>query len=319
MGRKALKKSKGYKSPGPAPQAPDASSAESSNFPLCDDIDDNFARIYESFFLEFRKRVADRKTAKDPLDSGRMQRSTLDTSFRARLITKVQTLSRAIGLKCVIELIEGRTLDFIERLLIEVKAQEADPERLATLEDSFDVLDNAVDVVESLAQNSRGSPMSVLRRAKIEFYRMVEEDEELHTVMDWGERMEGERPHEMYEERRYLTEEYTEEEETAYLEQLKSQALLENMSLEELVLYINEESSSSRRNTSRRESSQSTADCSTSPRTEEDREADREVEEFRKRLEVARKKHATLMKPRLSDEWLKRLSLSLHTALQSAA
>ena len=272
-----------------------------------DEIDESLSKIYESFFQEFTKRIPERQACPDPLEARAPQRSILDKKVRDKLIDRVRTLTHAIGSQDVYELFQNKTSDFICKLLEAVKSTEEERLALGLLEDAYDIMENAIEVVEGLIQLHVGdSPQMIMHNGKSEFYDLVLQDEQLKELLERGSLMEPQREqliYEMLEQGEELN-----EEESEFQRKVAQQETIQKMSIEELVTFINEPPKQARRDKNGT-SGTSTADGSKSPdRLDADYEADLEVERFREKLErcspVRRK-----IKPRLSEEWLRRLGI----------
>lgn len=267
-----------------------------------EDIEDNLLKIYESFFKEFSKRVNERKNYANPLDAQPVQRSVLDRKVKDALVERVRELIQAVGRQDVYDLFQAKTSFFIQRLLELVRSTPDSRLALGLLEDAFDVMENAVEVVEGLIQFY---PMDIVQRVmragRSEFYDSVSRDQRLKELMRQGSAMEPPRDQLLYD----TFEQEDEEAEYEFQRSLKQQEFIQRMSLEELMTYINDPPKTRRNGNS----GASTADCSNSPsRPEVLSESDLEVESFRERLEncsPARRK----VVPRVSDEWLRRLKI----------
>lgn len=267
-----------------------------------DDIEDNLLKIYESFYQEFNKRINERKSCTDPLSVRSLQRSVLDKKVRDKLVEKVRVLAKAVGRQEVYDLFQAKTSDFICRLLETVLGTSDKRLALGLLEDSYDVMENAIDVVEELLQvYPLDNIQRLLRAGRSEFYDLVLQDDQLKELLEQGSAMDPPRDQQIYD----TFEQEDEEAEYEFQRSLAQQELIQRMSLEELVTYINDTPKGRRR----KHSGVSTADCSKSPCRQEDlSESDQEVESFRERLErcsPARRK----VVPRVSEEWLRRLHM----------
>lgn len=303
MGRRAARKNKASKSP-PSdllkPEVPTSHASSSKEFNLVpdmsirDDVEDHLIRIYDSFFQEFRKRLSERKEADDPLSVSPLQRSALDDNVRTHLIARVHSLSRTISLNEVYELFQDRTFDFIERLLVTVRDLVGDRLRAGLLLDAFDVMENAVEVVEGLIRGSQYGPDLILHLSKTEFYSLIKSDQSLQSLFQWGSSLSASHP--LYMDQARYSQEYLEEEEIS--DRRGVHEMTQSMSLEELVLYINEPGKGKKS----REKEE---------KTEAEREEDRAVEEFRHKLEAASRLHKKPVQPRFTDEWLQRMALRL--------
>lgn len=310
MGRRAARKNKNSKSPPSGllkSEGPTSRVSSSKDFPLVpdtsirDDVEDHLVRIYESFFLEFRKRLTERKEAKDPLSISPLQRSALDESVRTHLISRVHSLSRSINLTDIYELFQDRTFDFIERLLVTVRDLVGDRLRLGLMMDAFDVMENAVEVVEDIIRGSEYGPDLILHLSKTEFYSLLKSDQSLLALFQWGSSVSPSHP--LYlDESRYTGQEGMSEEDVGEVRETK--AMTESMSLEELMVYINDSGKGKKK-----EKNQDRCE-----RTDAEREEDRAVEEFRHKLEGISKLHKKPIQPRLTDEWLQRMALRLCSA-----
>jgi hypothetical protein len=278
-----------------------------------DEIEDSLSKIYESFFQEFNKRTPERKSFPDPLEARPPQRSILDKKVKDRLIDRVRTLTRAIGITDVYDLFQVKTSEFICRLLEAVKGTEDQRLALGLLEDAYEIMENAIEVVEGLIQvYAVEGPQMILHHGKNEFYDMVLQDEQLKELLERGSAMEPQREQLIYEMLEQGEE--IDEEECEYQRKVAQQETIQKMSIEELVTYINDTPKSGRRN-QKQNSATSTAEGSKSPDRpdkEAESEADKEVEAFRKLLEeqqpsLSRRK----IKPKISEAWLSRLGIPL--------
>ena len=274
-----------------------------------DEIEESLSKIYESFYQEFSKRIPERKAGPDPLEARPPQRSVLDQNVQKNLMGRVRTLTRAIGCQDVYSLFQAKTSDFIYKLLEAVKAVEDERLSLGLLEDSYEIMENAIEVVEGLIQvyGSEG-PQVIMHSGKNEFYELVLQDAQLKDLLEKGSMMEPQRNQLIYE--MIGPAEEMDEEMCELQRKVAQQETFQRMSIEELVTYINDTPKSARRGKVKETSAISTADGSKSPNRMEDMETeeDREVEKFREKLEScspARKK----VRPKLSDDWLKRLKI----------
>lgn len=267
-----------------------------------DDIEDNLLKIYESFYQEFNKRINERKSCADPLNIHSLQRSVLDKKVKDKLVERVKVLAKAVGRGNVYGLFQAKTSDFICRVLETVRATTDKRLALGLLEDAYDVMENAIEVVEELIQVYPADNIQrIMRAGRSEFYDLVLQDDQLKELLERGGAMEPPRDQLIYE----TFEQEDEEAEYEFQRSLAQQELIQRMSLEELVTYINDTPKARRS----KHSGTSTADCSKSPsRPEALSESDQEVESFRECLEncsPARRK----VVPKVSDEWLRRLHI----------
>lgn len=292
-----------------APVSPHPEVSPTPQLSVRDEIDESLAKIYESFFQEFSKRIPERKASPDPLEAHPPQHSVLDKKVQERLVDRVRTLTRAIGCQDVYALFQARTSDFIYKLLEAVKAAEDERLSLGLLEDSYEIMENAIEVVEGLIQlyGSEGSQV-IMQSGKNEFYELVLHDAQLKDLLEKGSLMESQRDQLIYQTLGPADE--MNEEICELRRKAAQQETFQRMSIEELVTYINDTPKSARRGKVKATSGLSTADGSKSPnRSEEvETEDDREVELFREKLEScnpARKK----VLPKLSEAWLRRLKL----------
>jgi len=274
-----------------------------------EEIEGSLVKIYESFFQEFSKRIPERKAGPDPLEARPPQRSILDKKVKEKLMDRLRILTRAIGCQDVYTLFQAKTSDFIYKLLEAVKAVEDERLSLGLLEDSYEIMDNAIDVVEGLIQvYGPEGPQVIMHSGKNEFYELVLQDAQLKDLLEKGSMMEPQRDQLIYE--MFGPVEEMDEEMYELQRKVAQQETFQRMSLEELVTYINDTPKSARRSKAKKTSGLSTADRSKSPnRLEEvETEDDLEVKQFRAKLEScspARKK----VTPKLSDAWLTRLKL----------
>jgi len=292
-----------------APASPRPEVSPTPQLSVRDEIDESLAKIYESFFQEFSKRIPERKAGPNPLDARPPQHSVLDKKVQERLVDRVRTLTRAIGCQDVYALFQARTSDFIYKLLEAVKATEDERLSLGLLEDSYEIMENAIEVVEGLIQlyGSEGSGV-IMQSGKNEFYELVLHDVQLKDLLEKGSLMESQRDQLIYQTIGPADE--MDEEMCELQRKAAQQETFQRMSIEELVTYINDTPKSARRGKVKATSGLSTADGSKSPnRSEEvETEDDREVELFREKLEScnpARKK----VLPKVSEAWLSRLKL----------
>jgi len=292
-----------------APASPRPEVSLTPQLSVRDEIDESLAKIYESFFQEFSKRIPERKAGPNPLDARPPQHSVLDKKVQERLVDRVRTLTRAIGCQDVYALFQARTSDFIYKLLEAVKATEDERLSLGLLEDSYEIMENAIEVVEGLIQlyGSEGSGV-IMQSGKNEFYELVLHDVQLKDLLEKGSLMESQRDQLIYQTIGPADE--MDEEMCELQRKAAQQETFQRMSIEELVTYINDTPKSARRGKVKATSGLSTTDGSKSPnRSEEvETEDDREVELFREKLEScnpARKK----VLPKVSEAWLSRLKL----------
>lgn len=292
-----------------ASTSPDPEVSPTPQLSVRDEIEESLVKIYESFFQEYSKRVPERKRSPDPLEARPPQRSILDKKVKEKLVERVRTLTRAIGSQDVYTLFQAKTSDFICKLLEAVKAVEDERLSLGLLEDSYEILDNAIEVVEGLIQvYGPEGPQVIMHSGKNEFYELVLQDPQLKELLEKGSMMEPQRNQLIYE--MFGQVEEMDEEMYELQRKVAQQETFQRMSLEELVTYINDTPKSARRGNKHKTSGVSTADRSKSPirAGEEGTEDDREIELFRAKLEScipARKK----VKPKLSEAWLRRLKL----------
>lgn len=302
------------------PSAAASSNPEGSPSPplsVRDEIDESLAKIYESFFQEFSKRIPERRAGADPLEANPPQHSVLDKKVHATLVDRVKTLTYAIGSQDVLELFQARTSDFIYKLLEAVKAAEDERLSLGLLEDSYEIMENAIEVVEGLMKGygAQGAQV-ILHSGKNEFYDLVFQDAQLKGLLAKGNMLESQRDQLIYQS---LSPADQMDEEMCQLQRKANQQdNLQYMSIEELVTYINDTPKSARRGKLKATSGLSTAEGSKSPNRFEEvkSEDDREIELFREKLEscsVARKK----VTPVLSEAWLRRLKLRMTASSNS--
>ena len=297
-----------------AATSPDPEGSPSPPLSVRDEIDESLAKIYESFFQEFSKRIPERKAGADPLEAKSPQHSVLDKKVHATLVDRVKTLTCAIGSNDVLELFQARTSDFIYKLLEAVKAAEDERLSLGLLEDSYEIMENAIEVVEGLMKGY--GAQVIMHSGKNEFYDLVFQDAQLKGLLAKGNMLESQRDQLIYQS---LSPADQIDEEVCQLQRKASQQdNLQCMSIEELVTYINDTPKPARRGKLKAASGLSTAEGSKSPnRLEEVKsEDDREIELFREKLEscsVARKK----VTPVLSEAWVRRLTLRMTASSNS--
>lgn len=289
-----------------APPCPEVS--PTPQLSVREEIEGSLVKIYESFFQEFSKRVPERKAGPDPLEARPPQRSILDKKVKEKLMDRLRILTRAIGCQDVYTLFQAKTSDFIYKLLEAVKAVEDERLSLGLLEDSYEIMDNAIDVVEGLIPvYGPEGPQVIMHSGKNEFYELVLQDAQLKDLLEKGSMMEPQRDQLIYE--MFGPVEEMDEEMYELQRKVAQQETFQRMSIEELVTYINDTPKSARRSKAQKTSGVSTADRSKSPtRLEEETEDDLEIKQFRAKLESCNsaKKRVT---PKLSEAWLKRLKL----------
>ncbi|CAG9315169.1 unnamed protein product [Blepharisma stoltei] len=303
---------------------------------LCEELQEALSKIYNEYLQDFRKRKAQRSENLRPSDPPEQYQLVVETNYRNELTQKVKQIVHQESLNSIYRIFYDAVHQFVSDIFTDLKSLDSQNSilRILCLAEAFHTVENSARELGKITTGifeREATSITCENVTKLAFFDKVLKhfDDLIESAASMGDKTEVVNDViNLNLELRSLSNRLRSISKSSGKvfkedsQRLNSKLILSgedncnddvsNMSIDDIVSFINGESKDmkkKRRSRGKKRSKASTASTSGSPKSAhtdiEYPELEREIEEFSKRLEFTMK--SPRLKPKYTEEWLKHL------------